>query len=176
MLIEGVAGTGKTHHALEECQEASTFTIIRNVEPVGKGLGYLPGDAREKMQPFFDMYDPILKKVFNYSSKYLMDKGRLEFMPTAFLRGKTLEGTIVVDEAQNLSYEELRTCLTRVGRYARIIFVGDVAQSDVRGRDDYYDFTNTFLKCKDVEHLVLTDNYRSNLLNDFIRNEGNLYV
>ena len=173
LLIEGNAGAGKTHRAIEEAVGYSDITVIRNVEPVGKGLGYLPGNIDEKMAPFFDLYDDIFKKIFNYRADFLVKKGRLQFVPTAFLRGKTLEGIVIVDEAQNLSYEELRTCLTRVGKYGRLIIVGDTDQCDCGNSEDYNKFADTFVKCENVDHLVLEGNYRSPLLNDFIQNEKN---
>ena len=172
LLIEGQAGSGKTHKAIEECLEASSITIIRNVVPVGPDIGFLPGTTEEKLEPYFQMYGEMFKKIFNYSPAYLIKKKRLKFIPTTFLRGCTLDGTVVVDEAQNLSHEELRTVLTRIGRYGRLIVVGDSAQSDLSSHLGYAMFKDTFLKCDNVKHIKLTENYRSPLLNNYMFHEN----
>jgi phosphate starvation-inducible PhoH-like protein len=171
-IITGNAGSGKTTKALEIGKNKGQVVLIRNTEEVGKPIGYLKGDAEEKTAPYFQMYDSLVRNVFGKNIKLLTEKEIIKFMPVTFLRGITLEGCIIVDEAQNLTFQELYTVLTRIGMYSSLVVVGDSAQCDLRyGPGDFERFCDILLRCDNVEHLHLKDNYRSPLLNQFIEEQ-----
>ena len=144
------------------------------MEPVGKGIGFLKGTLDEKIEPFFDIYDEMLHEIFRSTSITLLNKKHLYYLPVTFLRGRTLNGVIIVDEAQNLCTQELETCLTRAGEFSTIIFTGDVAQCDLKNYDknkdrarDYKDFVYHFSKCSNVKRVILSKNYRSPLITEY---------
>ncbi len=143
--ITGRAGTGKTLLALAAALEQShDFYQIMLARPIvalsDKDLGYLPGDATEKirpyMQPLFDNLD-VIKQNAGFSSK---DSGRIDDMlaeekliisPLAYIRGRSLSKTFfIIDEAQNLTPHEIKTIITRAGEGTKIIFTGDIEQID----------------------------------------------
>jgi len=142
-VASGCAGTGKTFGAtwlgLRDIMyrgEYSKLTYIRSIVPT-RDIGFLKGDDKEKVQAYEDPYIDIAQKLFGRGDGYEVAKhrGLIEFLPTSFLRGSTLDDrVIIVDECQNMSYHELDTIITRVGLNCRIFFCGDEKfQSDLKG-------------------------------------------
>lgn len=141
LILHGVAGTGKTfismHMALnavltEGCKQNQVI-IVRSAVPT-REIGYLPGSLKEKISAYEDPYKDVCDDLFGKMTAYEELKSRklLSFTTTSYLRGLTWKNAIVVvDEIQNLNYEELRTVITRVGDNTRIIFSGDYRQSDL---------------------------------------------
>ena len=145
VTIQGVAGTGKTllalAGALEQRRNYKQIYVSRPVVPLSnKDIGYLPGDAQSKINPYMEpLWDNLryIKNQFNETSKEykviadMLDKGKIEIIPLTYIRGRSLSNVImIVDEAQNLSPHEIKTIITRAGENTKIIFTGDVNQID----------------------------------------------
>jgi len=142
LLLHGSPGTGKTflslYLALYDIFEYNDNTkdkivVIRSAQP-SKDIGFLPGSENQKMANYEAPYKSICSELFNRGDAYdiLKQKGLIEFQSTSFLRGTTLDNAIIIlDEAQNLSYMELKTVLTRVGDNSRVIICGDILQDDL---------------------------------------------
>jgi PhoH-like ATPase len=145
VTITGKAGTGKTLLALAAAiaqrQKYSQIFLARPIVPLSnKDIGYLPGDAKEKigpyMQPLFDNLD-VIKNKFSPTSKDFqkieeMQKGeKLIITPLAYIRGRSLSNVFfIVDEAQNLTPHEIKTIITRAGEGTKMVFTGDIEQID----------------------------------------------
>ena len=143
--LTGRAGTGKTLLALATAlQQIDMYDQIFLARPIvalaNKDLGYLPGDAKEKigpyMQPLFDNLSVIKHKFNVHSKEYLkidelLKDERLQITPLAYIRGRSLSNTFfIVDEAQNLTPHEIKTIITRAGEGTKMIFTGDIEQID----------------------------------------------
>lgn len=185
MFLNGSAGTGKTfislYLALSDllCPELGydKIVIIRSVVP-SRDIGFLPGSAEEKIEVYEKPYKAICDEFFPFTKSYenLKALGKIDFEPTSYLRGTTFKNCIViVDEAQNMTFQELSTVITRLGNDCRIIFSGDSKQNDlVQKRFDVSGF-NQFLsiieKMRDYFSVVTfnhMDIVRSDLVRDFI--------
>ena len=141
IALHGAAGTGKTFCALYKALEE----ILNKSNPFGKiiivrsavqsrDIGHLPGDVNEKMEIYQQPYVQICSTLFERKDAYdrLSEQGYIEFISTSFIRGLSWDDAIIiVDECQNLSWEELNTCMTRVGYRSKIIFCGDYRQTDL---------------------------------------------
>ena len=139
--ITGLAGSGKTFltlmAGLAGLNEGKykRIVITRNVQPVGKDIGFLPGDINEKMMPWMspitDNFRQGLKdKDLTYFGA-MRDKGQIEVAPLSFMRGRTFSDTFfIVDEAQNATIHELKTIVTRIGENSKIVLLGDIDQID----------------------------------------------
>ncbi|MGG6292821.1 PhoH family protein [Leptolyngbya sp. AN02str] len=150
VTLVGKAGTGKTLLAiaagLQKVLEEGTYSrllISRPIVPMGRDLGFLPGDVNEKlspwMQPLYDNFDLIfsLQEGFGKHTRWwrgyeeLMEQGLLQIEPLTYIRGRTIpKQFLIVDEAQNLTPHEVKTILTRAGEGTKIILTGDVEQID----------------------------------------------
>lgn len=146
MALHGVAGTGKTYiamyKALEEVLDRNNpfnkITIVRSAVQ-SRDMGFLPGDVDEKMDVYLQPYKQICSDLFKRKDAWdrLEEQGHVEFMSTSFIRGTTFTHSILlVDEMQNLTFEELDTIITRVGDKSKIIFCGDYRQTDLKKKDD----------------------------------------
>ena len=139
MVLHGTAGTGKTflslYLALDEVYNEKAYSsvkIIRSAVPT-RDIGFLPGKQEEKTEVYEAPYSEICSELFNRKNAYdtLKRNGSIEFITTSFLRGMTFRNSvIVVDEVQNMSFQELDTIMTRVGENCRVILCGDFKQSD----------------------------------------------
>jgi len=139
LVLHGVAGTGKTFLALwlglNEVLENNyhKIIIIRSVVP-SREIGFLPGNPVEKSAIYETPYRSICSELFGRGDAYdiLKQKDMLNFETTSYLRGTTIDKAIViVDEIQNMNFEELDTVITRFGNDCRVIFCGDLDQSDL---------------------------------------------
>ena len=139
--ITGLAGSGKTFltlmAGLAGLNEGKykRIVITRNVQPVGKDIGFLPGDINEKMMPWMspitDNFRQGLKDKDLTYFKTMRDKGQIEVAPLSFMRGRTFSDTFfIVDEAQNATIHELKTIVTRIGENSKIVLLGDIDQID----------------------------------------------
>lgn len=141
LLLHGSAGTGKSfislYLALLEVMEGHgdlhKVIILRSVVPT-RDMGFLPGSAKEKAKVYEAPYYSICNELFGRGDAYdiLKTKNIVEFQTTSFVRGITFNDCIVVvDECQNMTYQELDSIITRVGENCRVIFSGDFKQSDL---------------------------------------------
>jgi len=136
----GPAGTGKTYlaaafgaHLLSE-RRVERLILSRPALEAGERLGFLPGDLREKVDPYLrPLYDALFE-VMGESCQKLMEQGTIEVAPLAFMRGRTLSRAFVIlDEAQNCSATQMKMFLTRLGEESRMVVTGDPSQSDLPG-------------------------------------------
>jgi len=153
LFLYGSAGTGKTfitlYKALEEAlSEKKQVYIVRSLVP-SRDIGFLPGTIEEKSELYQSPYRHMVKYMFEqqsddaFNSLYdrLVEQGTIKFLTTSFIRGITLDNSIIiVDESQNLTFWELNSIITRVGQDSRIIFAGDIDQTDLR-REESVGFT-----------------------------------
>ena len=139
--ITGLAGSGKTFltlmAGLAGLNEGKykRIVITRNVQPVGRDIGFLPGDMNEKMlpwmSPIMDNFRQGMKDKDLTYFKAMRDKGQIEIAPLAFMRGRTFSDTFfIIDEAQNATIHELKTVITRIGENSKIVLLGDIDQID----------------------------------------------
>jgi len=141
IMLLGSAGTGKSfiaiYKALEEVLDKSTIysKLILVRSPVqSRDMGHMPGTLEEKMSLYEQPYHQICSTLFDRRDAYqrLTEQGAIEFVSTSFIRGTTFDDSIiVVDECQNMTWEELSTIITRVGYRSKIIFCGDIKQTDL---------------------------------------------
>ena len=139
VTMTGLAGSGKTFLSLiagiSEVQQNryERIVITRNLQPVGKEIGYLPGDVNEKMMPWMAPVIDNLRNHFKDKSTFDMMRvnGLIEIAPMSFIRGRTFTNSyIILDEAQNATIHELKTVITRVGEGSKIVLMGDTDQID----------------------------------------------
>ncbi len=146
LVLCGSAGTGKTfigmylalETILDKQYEQDKLVIVRSVVPT-REMGYLPGSIEEKVDAYTAPYRAIANELFNEKMAYEMleTQGTISFMSTSFIRGQTIDDAVIlVDEMQNLTFHELDSIITRVGRNTRIIFSGDYYQSDLSKETD----------------------------------------
>jgi phosphate starvation-inducible protein PhoH len=144
LLLHGCAGTGKTYIAmylaLQEVLNDSykKVVIVRSAVPT-RDVGFLPGSLEEKLKVYEQPYSSIANNLFNRGDAYsiLKNKFMLEFIPTSFIRGTTLDNCVViVDEINNLTFHELDSVITRLGPKTRLILCGDQSQTDLKFKDE----------------------------------------
>lgn len=135
----GPAGTGKTYLAICAAVEAlekgkiEKIILSRPAMEAGESLGYLPGDMHEKMAPYLrPLYDSLGDRMGGKKVRQLIEEGTIEIAPVGFMRGRTLNNAfIVIDEAQNCTYGQLKMLLSRLGWNSKIVVTGDPDQSDL---------------------------------------------
>jgi phosphate starvation-inducible PhoH-like protein len=138
-LAIGPAGTGKTYLAICAAVEAlekgkvEKIILSRPAMEAGESLGYLPGDMHEKMAPYLrPLYDALGDRLGGKKVRQYMDDGTIEIAPVGFMRGRTLNNAyIVIDEAQNCTYGQLKMLLSRLGWNSTMVVTGDPGQSDL---------------------------------------------
>jgi PhoH-like ATPase len=182
--LQGVAGTGKTLLALASALEQHNLyhqiVLARPIVPLSnKDIGYLPGNAEDKinpyMQPLFDNLKFIKNQFGENEKKYrkiveMQEDGKLKISALAFIRGRSLSNVIfIVDEAQNLTPHEVKTIITRAGENTKIIFTGDVFQIDTPYLDEQSNGLSYLIdRLKGNElfaHITLEKGERSELAN-----------
>jgi len=135
----GPAGTGKTYTAVAlavralKDREIRRIILTRPAVEAGENLGFLPGDMREKIDPYLrPLYDALYDMLQFEKVKTYIESGIIEIAPLAFMRGRTLDNAFVIlDEAQNATHSQLKMFLTRMGPSAKFIVTGDITQIDL---------------------------------------------
>lgn len=135
----GPAGTGKTYLAVSaavaalDAGEVGRIVLTRPAVEAGKRLGYLPGDIGDKLAPYLrPLNDALNERLGGKRVKQLMTEGAIEIASIGFMRGRTLNNAfIVIDEAQNCTYGQIKMLLTRLGWHATMVVTGDPDQSDL---------------------------------------------
>ena len=184
VALHGVAGTGKTfcalYKAIEEVMDkANQFDKIIVVRSAvqSREIGHLPGDVNEKMEIYQQPYRQICDTLFGRKDAWdrLEEQGHIEFISTSFIRGMSFDDAIIiVDEMQNMTFEEIDTVMTRVGYRSKIIWCGDYRQTDLNKKKNdvsgilkFFDIAyhmNAFTKIE----FTVDDIVRSSLVKDYI--------
>lgn len=141
VVAVGPAGTGKTYLAISAAVEAletgrvDRIILSRPAVESGEHLGFLPGDLQEKMAPYLrPLYDALNDRMGVKRLKQSLADGIIEIAPIGFMRGRTLNNAfVVIDEAQNCTYVQLKMLLTRLGWHSTMVMTGDPDQSDLLG-------------------------------------------
>ena len=140
----GPAGTGKTYTAIAlavralKNREVKKLILTRPAVEAGERLGFLPGDMKEKLDPYLQpLYDALRDMIQAKRLQSLMEEGIIQIAPLAYMRGRTLDSAFVIlDEAQNTSLGQLKMFLTRMGCNAKFIVTGDATQIDLPNKKD----------------------------------------
>jgi phosphate starvation-inducible protein PhoH len=184
IALHGVAGTGKTfialYKALEEVLDKSNpfdkIIIVRSAVP-SREVGHLPGDIDEKTEIYRQPYQQICHTLFGRPDAYqrLEEQHYIDFISTSFIRGMSFDDAIIiVDEMQNMTFEEIDTVMTRVGYRSKIIWCGDYRQTDLNKKKND---VSGILKFFDIAHhmnaftrieFTVNDIVRSSLVKDYI--------
>jgi phosphate starvation-inducible PhoH-like protein len=144
IIAEGPAGTGKTYTAIAlavralKNHEVKKIVLTRPAVEAGERLGFLPGDMREKLDPYLQpLYDALNDMIPFRKLEQWIEDGTVQIAPLAFMRGRTLENCFVIlDEAQNATVSQLKMFLTRMGVSSKFILTGDTTQIDLPRRSD----------------------------------------
>lgn len=155
IFISGPAGSSKTYMAIysalrimQEAREMDLLYIRTIIESAERGLGALPGDLQEKFNPYImpllEKLDEIMPRDTTAKKELLQDK-RIDAMPINFLRGASWKNKIVImDEAQNATFKELTTLVTRIGENTKLFICGDLMQSDINGKSGFNEIIKVF--------------------------------
>ena len=182
LILHGYPGTGKTYislylalkDVLEPDPDYEKIMILRSVVP-SRDIGFLPGSIREKARIYEEPYKEICDELFGRGDGYDILKMRklVEFGTTSFLRGLTFKNMVViVDEIQNMTFQELDTIMTRIGDNSKIIFSGDFRQTDLNERDrsGLLDFINITKGMNSFDYIEFgaQDIVRSDIVKNYI--------
>lgn len=181
VIITGRAGCGKS---LVSAQTALDFLfkkqfdkifITRATVEVGHSLGFLPGSMNEKFNPYLEAFQENLTKCYDkVKIEQLINDEKVVALPVQFIRGKTIDNVLVVEEAQNLTKAEMLAILTRLGKDGRIIINGDNEQKDIK--DPYNGLTYAIelsKKIPGIQYIKLKHNHRSDLVGKILDYEYN---
>ena len=177
MVLSGCAGTGKTYLALSKALdglfsgELEKIIIIRSTVPT-RDIGFLPGTMDEKCSVYEAPYRQIVNELLCRGDAYdiMKSKKLIEFIPTSFVRGITIDKAgIIVDEAQNMTFHELDSIVTRVGEDCLVIVIGDYKQADLPNNGfksmlKVLEYTNNF----SMVEFQLEDIVRSGFVKDYL--------
>lgn len=138
-LALGPAGTGKTYLAISAAVEAldegrvGRIVLSRPAVEAGESLGFLPGDLQEKLAPYLrPLYDALSDRLGGKRLRGCLADGSIEIAPVAYMRGRTLNNAfVVIDEAQNCTYGQIKMLLTRLGWHSTMVLTGDPDQTDL---------------------------------------------
>ena len=165
-LALGPAGTGKTYLAISAAVEAfdegrvARIMLSRPAVEAGETLGFLPGDMQEKLAPYLrPLYDALSDRLGGKRLRSLLADGSIEIAPIAFMRGRTLNNAfIVIDEAQNCTYGQIKMLLTRLGWHSTMVLNGDPDQTDLLpGLSGLSDIANRLKALPDVAVVELDE-------------------
>lgn len=162
----GPAGTGKTYLAISAAVEAldegrvGRIVLSRPAVEAGESLGFLPGDLQEKLAPYLrPLYDALSDRLGGKRLRACLADGSIEIAPVAYMRGRTLNNAfIVIDEAQNCTYGQIKMLLTRLGWHSTMVLTGDPDQTDLLpGMSGLADIANRLSALSEVAVVQLTD-------------------
>ena len=184
IALHGVAGTGKTfcalYKAIEEVLEKTNpfnkIIVVRSAVQ-SREIGHLPGDVGEKMEIYEQPYRQICETLFGRKDAWsrLEEQGHIQFISTSFIRGMSFDDAIIiVDEMQNMTFEEIDTVMTRVGYRSKIMWCGDYRQTDLNKKKNdvsgilkFFDIAHHMKSFTRIEFTV-DDIVRSSLVKDYI--------
>ena len=178
VLVRGMAGSGKT---LLACQIALDLVFKKEMEKIiitrptvsKEEIGFLPGDLKEKMDPWLA---PIYANLYMLYDKEKIDKmvleNQIEIVPFAFMRGRTFPNSIViVDECQNITHSQTEMMLGRLGKGGKMIFCGDLSQVDLKSKKDsgISFFIRLEERIKGVKIITLKKNHRHEIVEEILK-------
>jgi phosphate starvation-inducible PhoH-like protein len=181
VIVTGRAGSGKSLVCAQAAldflmkKQCNHIYVTRATIEVGGSLGFLPGDLEEKFNPYLEAFQENLEKCYDkLKIQELVKNKRIVAYPVQFIRGKTIDDVLVVEEAQNLSKGEMLAILTRLGKTGKIIINGDNEQKDIKesytGLSYAIDISK---KIEGIEWIKLKANHRSDLVGKILDNEYN---
>ena len=167
LFVIGPAGTGKTFIAVSHAVSMLTsglvdkIVISRPAVEAGEKLGFLPGDLKEKIDPYLrPIYDSLDENLPKDKVMTLIENQKIEIAPIAYLRGRTLNNSyIILDEAQNTSPIQMIMFLTRLGENSKMVITGDITQIDLpsKNKSGLIDAIDNLKKIKDISFVYLTE-------------------
>ena len=175
LVAYGCAGTGKTfitlYNALREVLDEKTpyekIYLVRSLVAT-REIGFLPGDLREKMEPWMQ---PIYANFYQLYNKEKIDEilanGQVEIVPVAFMRGRTfLDSFVIVDEAQNCTHEQMEMITSRLGIRSKMVVCGDTQQVDLKtiGQSGFKFLLTIAKRVKDMDSMTLLTNHRHSVV------------
>ena len=145
-ICSGLPGSGKTFLSCAEALKLiktrpkyKRIVLVKSITPLkNEEIGHLPGNLEEKMAPIMESFtDNIRKLIGKTRMEKLIELGVIEIVPIAFARGRSIDNSIIlIDEAQNISLDNIRTLMTRIGDNSKMVIMGDVKQKDIRKKRD----------------------------------------
>ena len=178
VLLKGAAGSGKT---LVACQTALDMFFKREIERIvitrptvaREEIGFLPGDLKEKMDPWLS---PIYANLYMLCDKPKIDsmvsEGEIEIAPFAFMRGRTFANSfVIVDECQNITHTQTEMVMGRLGKGGKMVFCGDLSQVDLKSKKDsgISFFTRLEEQIKGVRIVTLKTNHRHEIVEEVLK-------
>ena len=181
VIVTGRAGSGKSLICAQAAldflmkKQCNHIYVTRATIEVGGSLGFLPGDLEDKFNPYLEAFQENLEKCYDkLKIQELVKNKKVVAYPVQFIRGKTIDDVLVVEEAQNLSKNEMLAILTRLGKTGKIIINGDNEQKDIKesytGLSYAIDISK---KIEGIEWIKLKANHRSDLVGKILDNEYN---
>jgi phosphate starvation-inducible protein PhoH len=180
LLLYGIAGSGKTFLALylalkdlEENKKHQKIIIVRSAVP-SRDVGFMPGNLKEKSHYYESPYQQICSNLYGRDDAYsiLKTKNVVEFITSSYVRGITLDDSIViVDEIQNFTEEELHSIMTRIGKNSKIVLCGDLSQNDLKKeKTGFSTFVRIFKNMRSFSNVEfgIEDIVRSGLVKEYI--------
>jgi phosphate starvation-inducible PhoH-like protein len=180
VIITGRAGSGKSlvcaNAALDFLKKKQVDCIYntRATIEVGKTLGYLPGELAEKFNPYLEAFMENLNRCCTNKTEVetLLKSEKIKAMPLQFIRGKTIDDILIVEEAQNTTKAEMLAVLTRLGKNGKIVINGDNEQKDIKDEYNGLSFAITLAKSiPDIKWIKLKENHRSDLVGKILEFE-----
>ena len=178
----GPAGTGKTYLAVADAVEnmskgkVEKIILSRPAVEAGEQLGFLPGDLKEKIDPYLrPLYDALEDCMYKDKIAKLIEREKIEIAPLAFMRGRTLSNSyIILDEAQNTTPMQMKMFLTRLGKDSKMVITGDLTQVDLpkKGSSGLYEaleVTNSINQVSQI-HFESKDVVRHPIVNKIVEN------
>jgi len=183
VVITGRAGSGKSLVSAQAAldflfkKQINTIYVTRATIEVGNSLGFLPGGLSEKFNPYLEAFMENLTKCYDKAKiTQLIQDEKVQAYPVQFIRGKTIDDVLIVEEAQNLTKAQMLAILTRLGKTGKIIINGDLEQTDIRdnGINGLKYVIEMAKKIKGIEYIKLKENHRSDLVGAILDYEYNI--
>jgi phosphate starvation-inducible PhoH-like protein len=184
VIITGRAGSGKSLVgaivALDflNKKQCDKILVTRSAIEVGRSLGFLPGSLEEKFDPYIEA---LVENLYKCMDKIKIDEfiknGKISALPVQFIRGKTVDDILIVEEAQNLTKTEILAILTRLGKSGKIIINGDNSQIDIKPINGEMNGLSYAIelskKIEEIKYIKLKENHRSDLVGKILDYEFN---
>lgn len=179
VVITGRAGSGKSLVSAQVAldflfqKQITQILVTRATIEVGNSLGLLPGSLEDKFNPYLQAFVENLEKCVDKNRvEQMVNDGQVTAMPVQFIRGKTIDDVLIVEEAQNLTKSQMLAILTRLGKTGKIIINGDNEQKDIK--DDYNGLSYAIelsKKIPEIKWIKLKENHRSDLVGKILEYE-----